>query len=43
MATVYKIKIVSHWINYPKELIEKKIKEALMEHGNEIQVKVEKE
>ena len=40
MATVYKIEVVSHWINYPKEVLEKKIKEALKEEGNEIQVNV---
>lgn len=42
MATVYKVEVVSHWINYPKEIIEKKVKAALTENGNTIQVRVEK-
>lgn len=44
MATVYKVEIVSHWLNYPKEELEKKLREAVKtieEHGNEITVKVE--
>jgi len=44
MATVYKVEIVSDWINYPKEQIERIIQDALREiekpKGNEIRVKV---
>jgi len=44
MATIYKIELVSHNINYTKEDLEKKLKEAVKtieENGNEITVKVE--
>lgn len=44
MATVYKVEIVSHWISYTKEEIEKilldGIKSKEREKGNEIQVRV---
>ena len=44
MATVYKIEIVSDWINYPIDELKKIIQEALTkverEKGNEIRVKV---
>lgn len=46
MATVYKVEVVSHWINYTKEDLEKIILEAInkieREKGllNEIDVKV---
>lgn len=45
MATVYKVEIVSHWISYSKEELEKILEEAVnkieREKGNEIQIKVQ--
>lgn len=45
MATVYKVEVVSHWINYSKEELEKILTEAVKgkerEKGNEIKIKVE--
>ena len=45
MATVYKVEVVSHWISYSKEELEKILTEAVKkterEKGNEIQIKVE--
>jgi len=45
MATVYKVEVVSHWISYSKEELEKILTEALKkierEKGNEMQFKVE--
>lgn len=45
MATVYKVEVVSHWISYSKEELEKLLTEAVKkierEKGNEIQIKVE--
>ena len=46
MATVYKVEIVSHWANYPKEKLQKLLEEAikkdseLNKNGNEVTVKV---
>mgnify|MGYP003659800171 CR=1 FL=1 len=44
MATVYNVEIVSHWINYTKEQLEKilldGIKAKEKEKGNEIEVRV---
>jgi predicted kinase len=43
MATIYEVEIVSHWINYPKEELQKRLEEAnktIEENGNEIDVKV---
>ena len=44
MATVYKVEVVSDWINYSKEDLEKKLNEAInkeeREKGNTIKVKV---
>lgn len=31
MATIYKVEIVSHWINYPKEELQKVLEDALKE------------
>ena len=43
MATVYKVEVVSHWISYSKEELEKILTEAVKkierEKGNEIQTK----
>jgi len=43
MATVYKVEVVSHWINYTKEdlqkLLEKSVK-TIEVNGNEIQIEV---
>lgn len=45
MATIYKIELVSYWINYPKEELEKLLQEAVKkieaETGNEIKISVE--
>jgi hypothetical protein len=47
MATVYKVEVVSHWINYTeeqlKQMIEDAIKEKERKKGNEIQIKVERQ
>jgi hypothetical protein len=44
MATIYKLELVSHWINYTKEELEKILNEMIQknekEKGNEIQIKV---
>ena len=44
MATVYKVEVVSDWISYAKEDLEKKLNEAInkeeREKGNTIKVKV---
>lgn len=44
MATVYKVEVVSHWISYSKEDLEKILTEAVKkierEKGNELQIKV---
>ena len=46
MATVYKVEIVSHWISYTKEELEKILSEVVKkierEKGNEIQIRVGK-
>ena len=31
MATIYKVEIVSHWVNYPKEELQKVLEDALKE------------
>ena len=45
MATVYKVEVVSHWISYSKEELEKILTEAVKKierkKGNEIQIHVE--
>ena len=44
MATIYKLELVSHWINYTEEELEKILNEMIQknekEKGNEIQIKV---
>lgn len=44
MATIYKVEVVSHWISYSKEEIEKILTEAVnkveREKGNTIQINV---
>jgi hypothetical protein len=44
MATIYKIEIVSHWVNYTKEDLQKILEDALKEKerkkGNEITIEV---
>ena len=44
MATIYKVEIVSHWINYPKEELHKVLEDALKEterqKGNVITISV---
>jgi hypothetical protein len=42
MATIYKAKIVSHWINYSKEELEEILNEAIkkIENGGTIQIKI---
>ena len=43
MATIYKVEIVSHWVNYHPKEFEEIIKKALEDLGkNEITVKVER-
>ena len=44
MATIYKIEVVSHWINYTPEEIEKAIKEAIekLNYTNEVTVNAER-
>ena len=45
MATIYKVEVVSHWINYTKEKLEEILTEAVnkleSEKGNEITITVE--
>ena len=47
MATVYKVEVVSQWINYTEEQLKKMLEEAIKEKerqkGNEIQIKVERQ
>lgn len=47
MATVYKVEVVSHWINYTEEQLKKILEDAIKEKerqkGNEIQIKVERQ
>ena len=47
MATVYKVKVVSHWISYTEEQLQKMLEEAIKdkerEKGNTIQIEVERE
>ncbi len=40
MATIYKVEIVSHWVNYPEAELQKMLEEALKEKGNHITVEV---
>lgn len=43
MATVYKVEVVSHWINYTEEELKKILEKALHNEGcNEITVEVER-
>jgi hypothetical protein len=45
MATIYKVEVVSHWISYSKEELEKILIEAVKnierEKRNEMQIRVE--
>ena len=45
MATIYKVEVVSHWINYSKDELEKILTEAVKkverEKGNDMQIRVE--
>ena len=45
MATVYKVEVVSHWINYTKEELQKILQEAIKKQieaeGNEITFNVQ--
>ncbi len=47
MATVYNVKVVSHWINYTEEQLQKMLEDAIKdkerEKGNTIQIKVKGE
>jgi len=44
MATVYKVEVTSHWVNYTKEELEEILKEAILfldnENGNSITIEV---
>jgi len=44
MATIYKVEIVSHWVNYPKEELQKVLEDALKEterqKGNVVTISV---
>ena len=45
MATVYEVEVVSHWINYTKEDLQKLLEKAVKRievNGNEIQIEVTK-
>ena len=43
MATVYKIEVVSYWVNYSEEEIQEMIKKALKDvKGNDFEVEVER-
>jgi hypothetical protein len=45
MATVYKVEVVSHWINYTGEELERILNEAIKKQieveGNEITIEVQ--
>jgi hypothetical protein len=45
MATIYKVEVVSHWINYTKEELERILNEAIKKQieveGNEITIEVQ--
>ena len=40
MATIYKVEIVSHWINYSEEVLKRRILEGIDVDSNEFDVKV---
>jgi hypothetical protein len=43
MATVYKVELVSHWVNYNPEDLRIKLEKLLLDEGaNEISVTVER-
>ena len=46
MATVYKIELVSHWVNYPpeelKKVLEKALKSSELSERNEVTIEVER-
>lgn len=43
MATVYKVEITSHWVNYQEKELKKMLEKALKdEGGNEITVEVKR-
>ena len=45
MATIYKVEVVSHWINYTEEELERILNEAIKKQieveGNEITIEVQ--
>ena len=45
MATIYKVEVVSHWINYTKEELQKILNEAIKKQieaeSNEITIEVQ--
>jgi hypothetical protein len=45
LATVYKVEVVSHWLNYTKEELQKILQEAIKKQieteGNEITIEVQ--
>ncbi len=45
MSTIYKVEVVSHWINYTKEELERILNESIKKQieveGNEITIKVQ--
>lgn len=45
MATIYKVEVISHWINYTKEELERILNEAIKKQieveGNEISIEVQ--
>jgi len=47
MAKFYNVKVVSHWISYTEEQLQKMLEDAIKdkerEKGNTIQIKVERE
>lgn len=34
MATIYKVEIVSHWVNYPPEELKRMLEEELLKKAN---------
>lgn len=44
MATVYSVEVVSYWVSYSKEELEKMLREAVkridVEKGNQIEIRV---
>jgi hypothetical protein len=47
MATIYNVKLVSHWVNYSEEQLKKLLEDAIIakerKKGNTIQIEVKRD